>query len=111
MMDISDGLSSDLNRICTRSQVGALLEARNIPISLPAQQSKAPLKSALHDGEDFELLFTLADTEYATLQKQWNHPTPVTRIGIITPDRGILLKMPDGRLTDLEIRGYDHFSH
>ena len=108
MIDISDGLSSDLNRICIQSKVGAILNADEIPISRQAQRSKEPLHSALHDGEDFELLFTLAEEEYKKLAGQWDSPTAITRIGTINDTGKVQLKKPDGEVEDLEIKGYDH---
>jgi len=72
MIDISDGLSSDLNRICNQSKVGAVIEAERIPISDEAKRGKEPLNSALNDGEDFELLFTLCKDDCKTLIQQWD---------------------------------------
>ena len=108
MIDISDGLSSDLNRICIHSKAGAIVNAEEIPVSNEAFKSKDPLNSALHDGEDFELLFTLAEDEYKKLARQWENPTSITRIGTITDTGKIQLKTPDDRIEDLEIKGYDH---
>ncbi|MFH1371704.1 MAG: thiamine-monophosphate kinase [Planctomycetota bacterium] len=108
MMDISDGLSSDLNRICTQSHVGAILDAKSIPASEDAKKNPDPLSSALNDGEDFELLFTLAEDQCAKLLKLWNAPLPITKIGTITETNKMQIKMPDGRITDLKPSGYDH---
>jgi thiamine-monophosphate kinase len=110
MIDISDGLSSDLNRICQQSGVGAIINAEQIPISDEAKKSKEPLSSALNDGEDFELLFTLSENEWRELLKQWGEATPITQIGKITDTKKMQIKMPDGQIRDLEAKGYDHLS-
>jgi thiamine-monophosphate kinase len=108
MMDISDGLSTDLNRICEQSGVGALLDGASIPISEDARGLADPLKAALHDGEDFELLFTLTSEQCARLLQTWDDPTPITRIGRIVEGRGMQIRMPDGQLVELSPGGYDH---
>jgi thiamine-monophosphate kinase len=108
MIDISDGLSSDLNRICTASRVGAIIDAEQIPISGDAQKSENPLNSALNDGEDFELLFTLSNEDCRMLLKKWHGPIPITPIGEITDTKKMQIKMPDGRIKDLQPGGYDH---
>ena len=108
MIDISDGLSSDLNRICKASRVGAVVIAEQIPISDEAQKSGNPLNSALNDGEDFELLFTLSNEDCRMLLKKWNGSIPITQIGEITDTNKMQIKMPDGVIRDLEAAGYDH---
>ena len=110
MIDISDGLSSDLNRICRQSRVGAIINAEQIPISDEAKKSKEPLSAALNDGEDFELLFTLSESECGKLLNQWGGATPITQIGKITDTKKMQIKRPDGRISDLEAKGYDHLS-
>ena len=111
MIDISDGLSSDLNRICRQSTVGAIIEAERIPISDEARTAEDPLSSAINDGEDFELLFTLAKTDCQELLDKWSDPVPITRIGEITDTQQIQIKMPDGQIVDLPIKGYDHLKN
>ena len=108
MIDISDGLSSDLNRICQQSRVGAVIDAGLIPISNEAKKSKEPLSSALNDGEDFELLFTLSEKDCKRLLEQWNDPITITRIGTVTDTRKMQIRMPDGEVRNLEARGYEH---
>jgi thiamine-monophosphate kinase len=108
MIDISDGLSSDLNRICRQSNVGALIEAEQIPISDQARKSQDPLSSALNDGEDFELLFTLGQNDCKNLLKHWDDPLGITQIGTIADKSDVLIRMPDGRISDLRPAGYEH---
>ncbi len=108
MIDISDGLSSDLNRICRQSSVGALINAENIPLSQQARKNKEPIKSALNDGEDFELLFTLSQQNCRRLLEKWDEPTAISEIGTITNTKKMQIKIPDGRILDLQPKGYDH---
>ena len=108
MIDISDGLSSDLNRICRQSRVGAVIDSELIPISDEALKKPEPLEAALNDGEDFELLFTLGEKECEKLLKQWTGPVAVTRIGTVTQDQKVQIKMPDGGIVGLVPGGYDH---
>lgn len=106
MMDITDGLSTDLNRICKQSKVGAMLLADQVPVSAAAAKDEKPLDSALHSGEDFELLFTLPPLEYEKLPKLGS--VPITKIGTITSSGRMELKHPDGRVVLLTPKGYDH---
>jgi thiamine-monophosphate kinase len=110
MMDISDGLSTDLNRICTQSGVGAVVEAAFIPVSDDAQLEDDPLKAALHDGEDFELLFTLALDDCDRLLDTWCGAVPISCVGTITEERGMRLRLPDGQIVALVPGGYDHLN-
>jgi thiamine monophosphate kinase len=89
--------------------VGAIINAEQIPISNEAKKAESPLSSALNDGEDFELLFTLSEKESKRLLKQWGGPTPITQIGAITNTGKMQIKMADGRISDLDAKGYDHF--
>ncbi|HIJ66731.1 MAG TPA: thiamine-monophosphate kinase [Planctomycetes bacterium] len=108
MIDISDGLSSDLNRICTQSKAGAIIEAENIPISENAKKNNEPLNSALNEGEDFELLFTLSAADYVRLTNARPITIPITKIGDITDTAKMQIIMPNGRVKDLQPKGYDH---
>jgi thiamine-monophosphate kinase len=111
MIDISDGLSTDLNRICKASHVGAVLNAMQIPISQAAQTSANPLDSALNDGEDFELLFTLSQQAYRKLSDKWGGPTSITPIGAVTDTGRMQIETSGGRLNDLEAAGYEHLKN
>jgi len=111
MMDLSDGLSSDLKRICTQSGVGAIIDAEQIPVSNEAARTKDPLGSALNDGEDFELLFTLSHRDCKQLLDAWSGSVPITSIGEITGSHRVQLKMADGRVHALRPKGYDHLKN
>jgi thiamine-monophosphate kinase len=108
MIDISDGLSSDLNRICTQPKAGALIESAKIPISEDATKTADPLDSALNDGEDFELLFTLSGEDYEKLMDTRPITIPITKIGQVTDTGKMQIIMPNGRTEDLQPKGYDH---
>jgi thiamine-monophosphate kinase len=110
MMDLSDGLSTDLNRICRRSGVGALVEASALPISEDARTQADPLGAALNEGEDFELLFALAPEQWDRLRRQWDNPLPIAEIGHITGTGRMEIRWPDGRTGDLTPGGYEHLT-
>ena len=109
MMDLSDGLSTDLNHICRLSKVGAVVNASDIPISDAAKQDISPLLSALNDGEDFELLFTVTPENGEDLISHWDLDCPVTKIGEITDTGKVEIIALDGQRKDLLQGGFDHF--
>ena len=111
MIDISDGLSTDLSRICKASAVGAVINAERIPISQAAQKGAEPLESALNDGEDFELLFTLSQEDCRQLSDTWDEPTAITQIGYITNSGKMQIKTSDGRIENLRAAGYEHLKN
>lgn len=107
MIDISDGLSSDLSHICKQSGVGARLEAEMIPIDANISldiPSTERFELALNGGEDFELLFTVEKKNISLLDS-----LGVTRIGEVTANTGIIELMRDGKAEILEPKGYVHF--
>lgn len=117
MMDLSDGLASDLARICRASQVGAVVEAAALPISqetrtLAAGLGADPLDWAVKGGEDFELLFTCDPDQVGLLAELVADSSPglgLTRVGRISDGRGVVLDLPDGSARDITLGGYDHF--
>lgn len=109
LIDISDGLAADLHHILEQSHVGAVVNAAAIPVSDAACQSgRDPLLSALSDGEDFELIFTIAAEDEARLLAGWDLPTPITRIGNITDTTDCWLEVADGTRTPLPPLGWTH---
>jgi thiamine-monophosphate kinase len=104
MIDISDGLSTDLNHICRLSKKGAVIYADKIPVS----RSAGTLDAALNDGEDFELLFTIPQKKFECLRKQWRFKAKLSAIGRITKDLSVRIKMPDGKIINFLPKGYDH---
>jgi thiamine-monophosphate kinase len=99
MIDISDGLSTDLSHICEESKVGAELIADTIP------HPKSDLRLALHGGEDYELLFT-APAKAAVPRSIAN--APITEIGRIVRSREMSLRI-GGKLQKLAPAGWEHF--
>src|SRR5258705_11241871 len=114
MIDISDGLSSDLNHLCAESKVGALIEAAGIPIDplvteLSGRRALDPLMLALHGGEDFELLFTVNSQNVARLPKKVDG-VAICQIGEITSEPGKVHVTEKDRIWNLEAGGFDHFN-
>jgi thiamine-monophosphate kinase len=113
MMDISDGLSTDLARLCAMSGVGADIEAARVPIHPDAVRAggpRTPLEHALHDGEDFELLLAHAPLDEATRAALAAQGVTLWRIGKATGARGEVRIVVDGRATPLAPGGYDHLA-
>lgn len=115
-MDISDGLSTDLARLCAASQVGAKIYANKIPsVAIPAAAAQKlgkrkldALQLALHGGEDYELLFTVPPRQAKKLREAAGAPA-LTAIGEVTHARKIILVRPDGRSQPLKSEGWDPF--
>jgi thiamine-monophosphate kinase len=118
MMDISDGLAGDLRHLLHASQMGAELLADAIPISPAARRlaqdgrsHKTPLAAALTDGEDFELLFTVASRDAVALVDAWKQqfPEPALHcIGKVLAEPTVNLRTRAG-VQLLAEQGYVHF--
>ncbi len=112
MIDLSDGLSSDLHRLAEASPRGIAFEihAAEIPISRAARGN---LSAALRDGEDFELLFTLDPRHVTALRQKWarRFRTGLTEIGrVVNSKHKVALIQRDGSRQPLTAAGYDHFA-
>ena len=99
MIDLSDGLSTDLAHLAAASGVGAVVQAERIPAA-------GPLDQALHRGEDYELLFTSPPGARVPARIAG---VAVREIGRITRGRTVFLEYPGGRRERLEPRGWEHF--
>ncbi len=113
MMDISDGLSSDLAHISVESKVGAVLDERLIPVSADARKmaKKDGLRAidhALNDGEDFELLVTCGERDAKRLVARKPFGTKITVVGRIIRGGSMRIRGSDGRERALEPGGYEH---
>jgi thiamine-monophosphate kinase len=102
MIDLSDGLSRDVRHICQQSGVGVVIDASRVMIHEDAQalfrrDRRTPLEHALHDGEDYELLYTGPVQSLPHMMM----------IGTVTAEPGIWLKMPEATVP-LEPRGWEH---
>ena len=115
MMDMSDGLATDLAHICGQSKVGAVIEADSLPGSAELRAAaellnQDPLTWMLAGGEDYKLLFTAPAHAAETLQRLtaaqgWLiHP-----VGRIRAGQGLRLLRSDGNEEDILFQGFDHF--
>jgi thiamine-monophosphate kinase len=108
MIDISDGLSTDLAHICEESRVGAEIEEESIPqtvIGKPTQE--VDLRFALHGGEDYELLFTVPEGRRIPARIAG---VPVTKIGRIVRGKKVVIKTKNGKSRELVPQGWQHFA-
>ena len=112
MIDISDGLSTDMWHVLDESRCGAIIRAGDIPIAecvgLLAPEGVLPF--ALHGGEEYELLFTTPRASQAKVEElSKSLPLPITLIGEITASEGLRLER-DGAYEHLPPAGYEHLS-
>jgi len=113
MMDLSDGLSTDLPRLCAASSVGATVELDKIPqVHIPQRLLKdglRPLQLALNGGDDYELLFSVPPAKARLLPDRFRG-VALSAIGQITRARGLFLIDKRGIAVDLAARGWDPFA-
>jgi thiamine-monophosphate kinase len=103
MMDISDGIASDINHITELSKVGARIDLERIPTDYD-------IRYATTGGEDYELLLTVANESVESLAKALLETTgtTLTKIGEIT-DSQYVEWLEEGKPTELELKGFTHF--
>jgi len=117
MIDLSDGLLSDLQRICEASCVGARIFHNSLPLSeelkvLAEINNLDPYEFVLSGGEDYRLLITIPGKNLESFQKLFEKqkPCPVYHVGEITKELGSKMIRPDGKEELLEVTGFDHFA-
>lgn len=103
MMDISDGIASDIKHIMELSKVGAEIHIDKIPTDYD-------IRFATTGGEDYELLMTVDSASFDTLAEEFAKATgtTLTKIGIIT-EGDTLTWLDNGTPTELELKGFTHF--
>jgi thiamine-monophosphate kinase len=109
LIDVSDGLASEVHHLCHRSGCGAVVHAAALPIALETRDAADHFGEdvdtyALFGGEDYELLFALAPADLERLD-----PATVHVVGAFTPGAAVLVQTPDGATIPLDAGGYQHF--
>ena len=111
MIDVSDGLGSEVAHICEESGTGARIDWEKIPLSKETIEaartlSDEPQQYALYGGEDFELVFTIPQENIPDLKKEF---LDFTVVGEILPKEDGIYILKEGRALEMK-RGYDHFA-
>ncbi len=120
MMDLSDGLATDLAHICSQAAVGARVRADRLPLHPGLARAaellgRGPVHWMVSGGEDFELLFTTAADDAAAVEEQASASGHrVYAVGRIVEEEGVVLVSPgpggQKEEQDISFRGYEHFS-
>lgn len=111
MIDISDGLASEVLHLCKESKVGCMVYEDRIPMNQKTIQTAkdfniVPSIAALNGGEDYELLFTIAQSDYEKVKEL----DDIRIIGYMTTDEGQAnLITPDNHQVPIEAQGFKHF--
>jgi thiamine-monophosphate kinase len=115
MIDISDGLAIDLSRLCKASSTGATIFEESLPILKDTEEAferfgKDPVISSISGGEDFELLFTVDESDEVTAcAAVGDAGAGITAVGRVTTGIDVCLKRIDGSEVELTGLGFDHF--
>jgi thiamine-monophosphate kinase len=105
-MDLSDGLSSDLRKLCAASGVGAVVEVGKVPAALTDEAER--VKLALHGGDDYELLFTVPKKKAGLVPRSIGDVS-LTAIGEIARGHKVIVVDEKGKQSKLDAGGWDPF--
>ena len=111
MIDVSDGLASELLHLCKNSETGAVIFEDKIPIDdqtylVSTELTFSPMTAALNGGEDYELLFTVKQEDFETIKNM----SDISFLGYMTNDvDGVKLMMKSGSLINVTSPGFEHF--
>jgi len=114
-MDLSDGLGDAVHQICEASGVGATIDAAALPIDAETRRvfealGADPIDAAVAGGDDYELIVAASPKRRRRLAAAERHGgAPLTKIGVCTADRAVLVKTPDGGAAPLPRAGFSHF--
>lgn len=113
MIDVSDGISTDLAHICAESGVGALVFEQSLPCAEELQKLCTQADLSLPDlmlsgGEDYQLLFTSPLDAIENDPELLKFGGQITRIGEIVPGNGVILQYNSGEKKDVSYTGYEH---
>ncbi|NJL13597.1 MAG: thiamine-phosphate kinase [Microscillaceae bacterium] len=111
MIDISDGLASEILHLCEQSKLGAFVFEDKLPIDKSTYEtaielSLDPSTCALNGGEDYELLFTISQKDYEKIKL---HPQISTIGYMVAPEEGVWLKTRGGQEVPIQAQGWKHF--
>ncbi len=109
MIDISDGLASELMHLCTQSGVGAMVFEEKLPIEdqtmLTATEFNiSPITAALNGGEDYQLLFTVKQADFEKIKNL----SDVLPIGYMTDSKAVELALTSGGTAAIKAQGWNH---
>ncbi|RFS16644.1 thiamine-phosphate kinase [Emticicia sp. C21] len=109
MIDISDGLASEIIHLSTQSGVGALIFEEKLPIEditmLTASEFNiSPITAALNGGEDYQLLFTVKQADFDKIK----NVSDITPIGYMTEDKAVELVLKSGAKASIKAQGWNH---
>ncbi len=110
LIDVSDGLASEVHHICEASAVGAVIEAGLLPVHVQTFKAAERFETradayALYGGEDYELLAAFSEADLAKLPEG----TAAVVGRLVEPEEGVVLALPDGRTAPLQAAGYKHY--